>query len=420
MSFDKERLRYLLESYMADDIREDEWAELKTYVQNTANNESLYAVIDELWGKVGMRTPMSIASEAIYQRILKDPNVRVDPPRTIQSRPKIIQLLPLRLVSGVAAVLCIAVTLFYIVRYGKEERKTTSDLAQVDNPVDAILPGGNIATLTLADGRVIRLNEMDTGSLADEAGTRVMKSEDGLIFYEAIGGASEAGEAVYNTINTPKGGEYRIVLPDGTKVWLNAASSLRYPVSFTGDKREVELMGEAYFEVTKAKMRRAGQYISTPFIVKTKTQSVEVLGTHFNINAYDDEGTAKTTLLEGSVKVSLTTSVHRETPYRILKPNEQAAVRSQGGGIQVSGVDPAHAIAWKNGYFAFDNDNITEVMNTIARWYDIDVDYEGDISGKVFGGTISRFESFEKLLETIGLTGTIQFKITGRRVTVMT
>ncbi|GGG79148.1 iron dicitrate transporter FecR [Parapedobacter pyrenivorans] len=423
MSFDKERLRYLLESYIVNNIREDEWTELKAYVQHAADNENLYAIIDELWAEVDMQAPMSIASEAIYQRILKDPDVLADPPRSIGGQAKAIQRLPWRLAGAVAAILCVAFSLFYIVRLSPIP-DSNPDLVRIADPAQAILPGGNVATLTLADGRIIKLNEIDTGNLANEVGVRIIKSEEGLIFYQAARGASANREITYNTINTPKGGEYRVVLPDGTKVWLNAASSLRYPTSFTDDKREVELMGEAYFEVAKTKSRRTAggskSKVSMPFIVKTKAQAVEVLGTHFNINAYDDDGTVKTTLLEGRVKVSLTSDGQNDGPYRILKPNEQAVLTSTDGGIQVNSVDPANAIAWKNGYFAFDNENITEVMSTIARWYDIDVDYQGDVSGKVFGGTISRFESFEKLLETIGLTGTIQFKITGRRVTVMT
>ena len=423
MSFDKERLRYLLESYIADNITEDEQVELKAHVHNVATNENLYVIIDELWDEVDMQAPMAMASDAIYQRIIEDPHVLADPPRAIDRKPKTMQLLPWRLVGGVAAVLCMAFTLFYFIRYSRVHNPTPG-LVQVDNPAHVILPGGNVATLTLADGRVIKLNEIDTGSLADEAGTRVIKSKEGLIFYQTNGNTSEAHEIAYNTISTPKGGEYCVVLPDGTKVWLNAASSLRYPTAFTDDTREVELAGEAYFEVASVNRGRSkrgsGSDVHIPFIVRTKKQAVEVLGTHFNINAYDDEDEVKTTLLEGSVKVSVTTPGQSDVPYRILRPNEQATIKSAGSGIQVNKVDPANAIAWKNGYFAFHNDNITEVMNVIARWYDIDVDYQGDVSGKVFGGTISRFESIEKLLETIGLTGTIQFKITGRRVTVMT
>ena len=409
----KERVRYLLQSYIANTISKDEWEELKTYVKGEDNNDNLYTVIDELWEGIDLGKPLPIASEVIYRRILEDPGVLADPPQTVETRrTPAIHRLPWRLVGGVAALLCIAVTLFYFIR-SDEEKRNVSHLAE-ENGAAHILPGGNIATLTLADGRVIKLNEAGIGNLTDEGGSRIVKSADGLISYETAGGVAAAGETAYNAINTPKGGEYRIILPDGTKVWLNAASSLRYPTSFTGNKREVELTGEAYFEVAKSNMRKS------PFIVKTKNQTVEVLGTHFNINAYADSETVKTTLLEGRVKVSVMESGQQGGFHRMLNPNEQAATTWGSNQIQVTSVDPINAVAWKNGYFAFDNDNITDVMSTIARWYDIEVDYEGDTTGKVFGGTISRFESFEKLLQTIGLTGTIQFKIKGRRVTVMT
>lgn len=412
MDLDKGRLRYLLESYIADNLGDEEWVELKSYVRNIANNEDLYAVIDELWSEVDMKRPVSVASDNIYKRILEDPEVLADPPRPIHSRSSTI--FPWRLVGTVAALLCVAIGLFYIVRHHGVPQ-TEQGYVQIDTPGQPIVPGGNIATLTLADGSVIELDGIATGSLATEAGTRVIKSADGLIFYDDPDGNLANRELVYNTIHTPKGGEFRVILPDGTSVWLNAASSLRYPTSFADGKREVELVGEAYFEVAKVKSKWGMQ----PFIVKTKSQAVEVLGTHFNINAYDDDP-VKTTLLEGSVKVSVATQGQRERPYRILKPREQAVVTAGNGHIQVGRVNVANAVAWKDGYFAFENDNITEVMKAIARWYDIEVEYDGDVSDKVFGGTISRFESFEKLLETIGLTGTIQFKITGRRVTVMT
>src|SRR5690606_38106093 len=229
MDLDKGRLRYLLESYIADNLGEGEWVELKSYVRNIADNEDLYAVIDDLWSEVDMKSPVSVASDDIYQRILDDPEVLADPPRAIHSPSRTI--FPWRLVGAVAALLCVAFGLFYIVGH-RGVPQTEQGYVHIDTPGQPIVPGGNIATLTRADGSVIELNDIDTGNLATEAGTRVIQSADGLIFYDDADGDLANSEMVYNTINTPKGGEFRVILPDGTSVWLNAASSLRYPTSF--------------------------------------------------------------------------------------------------------------------------------------------------------------------------------------------
>ncbi len=409
MGSTNERLRYLIQSYLTDTISADEWAELRDHVKSLADNEDLYTVIDGLWEDVALEQPMEIASDAIYRQIIGDPNLLADPP-TMRQKP-LVRTYRWPMMGSAAALLCIALTWFFADRY-HQRKEPVSALAHEGTASGTILPGGNIATLTLADGTVIKLDEASVGNLKEVGESRIVKSADGLITYEATGSIAAMAEKGFNEINTPKGGEYRVILPDGTKVWLNAESSLRYPVSFVGGTREVDLVGEAYFEVS-----RDARHPSL-FVVNAKNQRVEVLGTHFNVNAYADNAAVKTTLLEGSVKVTMTAPGRNVSPHRILKPNEQAATTDDG--IQVAQVDAANAVAWKNGYFAFDNENISDVMNTIARWYDIEVTYEGDTAGKVFGGTISRFESFEKLLKTIGLTGTIQFKINGRRVTVMT
>src|SRR5690606_22733085 len=277
--------------------------------------------------------------------------------------------------------------------------------------------GSQKATLTLADGRIISLDEASTGDLVEQGGFRIVKTGDGKLNHEKLTEVTGA-MAGYHTIQTRRGGEYQLVLPDGANVWLNAASSLCYPAVFNGSRRSVELTGEAYFEVAKI----SGHDGQVPFVVNTANQEVEVLGTHFNIKAYPEDQTSKTTLLEGSVRVSLKSKLHKSAVSSILKPNQQATISGSNQRISLATVDPVNAVAWKNGVFAFHDNTIVEVMNTIARWYDVEVEYVGENApeSKVFGGAISKFENFEKLLRTIELTGTVKFKIEGRRVIVMT
>jgi len=209
----------------------------------------------------------------------------------------------------------------------------------------------------------------------------------------------------FNTISTPVGGQYTVVLPDGSKVWLNAASSLKFPTAFTGTERRVELTGEGYFEVAKNK--------HMPFKVNFNREEVEVLGTHFNISAYPDEAVTRTTLLEGSVRIS------KNNIKKILVPGQQAISSMQTGGFNIAEVNTDEAIAWKNGLFLFHNENIRSIMKKIARWYNVDVNYQGSFTNQEYGGRISQSKNLSEILKNLELTGTIHFKIEGRRVTVM-
>jgi transmembrane sensor len=265
-----------------------------------------------------------------------------------------------------------------------------------------IVPGTSGATLTLSDGKRIKLSEATQGELANEAGVHVIKMDDGTIVYEI----KEKGNG-FNKLNilaTNKGETYKVRLPDGTMVWLNAASSIKYPSSFaTLKQRLVELSGEAYFEVAKDKAH--------PFIVKTNRQNVEVFGTHFNVNAYPDESIVKTTLLEGSVKVST------PTKSKFIKPGEQLTL-SEVNELKVTAIETGMAIAWKNDEFMFDDENIEQVMNTIGRWYNIDVVYKGPKPVERFGGSISRFDDVVKVLKMLQRTGAVHFDIQGRTIYV--
>lgn len=267
-----------------------------------------------------------------------------------------------------------------------------------------IIPGSNKATLTLADGSTVLLDTDALPDGIDQFGVRISKSADGKLVYK--GGKNAAASNVYNTITTPKGGQYEVTLPDGTKVWLNAASRLRFPVAFAVNERNVELNGEAYFEVAKDRKK--------PFKVKSEHQEITVLGTHFNVNAYSDEVFTKTTLLEGSVRVN------KGSSGALLTPGQQAISDAASAVITVrKNVDLQESIAWKNGLFVFDKQDIFSIMNKISRWYDIEIEYRGDLKGKKYSGNISKFEDVTEVLKTMQLTGTIQFKVEGRRIIVM-
>jgi hypothetical protein len=270
------------------------------------------------------------------------------------------------------------------------------------NTYKGIVPGTNKATLTLANGTTILLDDANDGQIAKQAGVKITKTANGQIVYQAEATGQE--EAVQNTVTTPKGGQYKIILPDGTNVWLNAASSITYPTAFKGADREVTLNGEGYFEVAKNK--------AMPFRVKSALQTVEVLGTHFNINTYADEALVKTTLLEGSVKVISATN------STLIIPGEQAVIDRGGNGvISKQQVNLDKEVAWKNGVFSFADEDIREVMRQVSRWYDIDVVYEGDMPHEKFFGEISRSSNLADVFRILELNN-MKFVVEGKTVKV--
>jgi transmembrane sensor len=286
-----------------------------------------------------------------------------------------------------------------------------------------IQPGGNKATLTLASGSVINLDSAQHGALATQGNSQVIKLNDSVLTYAQ---GSKGAEAVaYNTLATPKGGQYLLVLPDGTKVWLNAASSITYPTAFIGNERVVKITGEAYFEVRKN--------ASQPFKVSIPgKEEIEVLGTSFNANAYGDEPEIRTTLVDGSVKVKAENLVgvntNKEKLSLVLKPGQQAqlvvadnANTGMDGSDRIklsSDVDLEAVMAWKNGLFRFNDASIRTIMQQAARWYDVEIDYQ--TSDKLgFVATISRNVPISKLLKLLELTDRVHFKVDGKKITVL-
>jgi len=273
-----------------------------------------------------------------------------------------------------------------------------------------IAPGKNGATLTLANGRKIAINDFLAGNIASQSGVKISKTNDGQIIYEVTGQGTTKTE--YNTLTTTRGEQVQVRLPDGSRVFLNAASSLRYPASFAKSaKRSVRLTGEGYFEVAKDKAH--------PFVVTSANQEVEVLGTHFNINAYTDEKAVKTTLMEGSVKVAARVAegpVGGGSMDKVLKPGQQSLLTENG--IEVTEVNPDEVMAWQKGYFRFYDEDITSIMRKVSRWYNIEVEYSGALPKKGFNARITKYAGIREFLRKLEKTGDVHFKIEGRKVIV--
>lgn len=270
---------------------------------------------------------------------------------------------------------------------------------QYSNDVPA---GGNKAYLTLASGKKILLTNATNGMLAEEGGVKITKTADGQLVY-TIADEGKKSTGKYNRIETPIGGQYELQLPDGTRVWLNAASSLKYPASFYEQKqRSVELTGEAYFEVAKDKTK--------PFVVKSKGQEVEVLGTHFDVNAYPDEQSIKTTLIEGSVKLN---------GQLTLKPGQQSVLSD--GKFNVKEVNAIDAADWKNGEFVFTNEALTSILKKVSRWYGVEIVYTNDlVKVPTFSGSVSRSENISSVLNMLEETSNVRFSIAGKQIRVTT
>lgn len=270
---------------------------------------------------------------------------------------------------------------------------------------DSIVPGMNGAVLTLANGKKVVLDQSSVGSsLGSQGGTALKKAGDSLLVYQLGTGLNAAARVSYNTLETPKGRQFSVLLPDGSRVWLNAASSLKYPTAFAGKERLVELTGEAFFEVA--------HNASQPFKVKTHGQLIEDIGTRFNVNAYPDEKGVRTTLVEGAVQIR----AEGDGKAFLLHPGQQAI--NIGRDIRVSSANLKKAVSWKSGYFEFEHESIQTVMRQIARWYNIEVVYASDVPDSYFTGDIDQNASIEQVLEVLSFAGT-HFKVSGHTITII-
>lgn len=325
------------------------------------------------------------------------------------SSPAVIQLSPwrhLRWISAAAAVLVLSFGVYWFLRPAAPKPTTVATTRVSDD----VTPGGNKAMLVLADGTEIPLDSAGSGALTQQGNTSIVQPAGGQLLYtQQTGGPENVDLVQYNTLRTPRGGQFQVTLPDGTKAWLNAASSLKYPVAFKGTSRQVELTGEAYFEVAHNK--------AMPFKVMVRTgqqdsMEVAVLGTQFNIMAYADETLVKTTLLEGAVKVS-NSGVSKQ-----LAPGQGAYLDRQHHTLALQQqVDTEEAVAWKNGLIQLDGNDITSIMRMIARWYDVDVIYTAPVPAH-FRGIIPRNVPVSQVLKMMEMTGEVHFEIKGKQIIV--
>lgn len=309
-----------------------------------------------------------------------------------RTKPAKVRRLPVfhRIAVAAAIFVAVATGLWYFIKPSFTEQLHTA----------AIMPGSGKAMLTLADGSVIALDTATSGNLLQQGGVPLIQADSGQLVYS---GMAEANGL--NTLTTPRGGQFKVVLPDGSIVWLNAASSLQYPMRFTNGRREVKLTGEGYFEIA--------ENAQMPFVVKVEDVAVQVLGTAFNIMAYHDEEAISTTLVQGAVKVSA------RGAEQTLTPGTQAGMRPGAATFSLSRPDLGTVLAWKNGEFRFDGVPITVIMRQIARWYDVDVIYEGKIPETSLSGVISRKEQVLHLLEILETTGNIRFRTAGKNIYVL-
>ena len=312
---------------------------------------------------------------------------------------KVIRIWP-RAAAAASIALLLGTGIFYFT-------KPKLETIQVVEKTPDIAPGGNRGILTLSNGKQIVLADISAKDTIAKEGEEVTikMGANGVITYVINPNAAASNEDAnsFNTLSTPTGGQYNIVLADGTKVYLNAVSSIKYPTQFNGDQRVVELDGEAYFEVAKNKNK--------PFIVKSGDQDIEVLGTHFNVHAYTNESVIKTTLLEGSVAVSY------KNQKEVLKPGQQSNVSEKFNKIGIKQVDTEAAIAWKNGRFKFDNADLKTVMRQLERWYGIKAEYRGDVSDVRFNGGTFMNKNLSEVLKVLELSN-IKFKVEGKTIIV--
>jgi ferric-dicitrate binding protein FerR (iron transport regulator) len=306
----------------------------------------------------------------------------------------------LRNVAAGVLIAVIGIGAFFVLDKKKSGINASGKLS---NDKNDIRPGSNKAILTLANGSTIILDTVQNGYLTDQSNVKIIKLNTGMLSYKS--GSNADGKSLLNTITTPRGGQYQVELEDGTKVWLNSASSLVFPVSFTGKERRVELTGEGYFEVAKNE--------SMPFHVTVNNMDVRVLGTHFNIMGYGDEENINTTLLEGKVNVTV------NNVTKSLDPGKEALLNKATNNISINKANIDQAVAWKNGEFRFRNTNIKAIMRQVARWYDVDVEYETTATNQYFTASLPRMKNINELLETLELTGTIHFKIENKKMIVL-
>jgi len=408
----QKRLQHLLDKLLNNDCTAAEKQELFQLIETVNDEPQLQDVLEGAWMRYNQ--PSHVVGEDRSAAILKN----------ILNESQVVPLRPKRKLWPYMAAASVVVLIgwgIYRLWLSPAKGPVKPAIATITNDVKA--PDQNKATLILAGGQQILLDQAQSGTLATEDGSRVVMEKDGQLVYQSAIRNPQSAIASYNTLNNPRGSRVvTLTLPDGTRVWMNAGTSLTYPTSFAANERKVTLTGEAYFEV-----KHISGVKKVPFIVQMTSPTgnrgdVTVLGTHFNIKAYDDEADAKVTLLEGSVKVRQWPMVNGQLKTEneaLLKPGEQTILSRAHSPLTIHhSPDLEQVVAWKDGLFNYKRSDITEVLRDVARWYDIDIVYAGNRPNDTFTGGIDRTATLTELLTILQMTG-IRFKLEGRKLTVL-
>lgn len=396
----QQRTQYLFQQYISNRITEEEFREFWQMLRIESLGKPLSENLQLIWDEVKNYQP--VISQEKWDSEMKElmaEDKRMISPGKKEKRP----IAKIGFMGWAAAVVAILVSGIIFFQYKQHLfNKNATDISSLTgSPSTDILPGGNKAILTLSNGSSIILDSTTHGVITHQGGSTITGTGSGSITYQK--NTVSAPEAISNTLSTPRGGQYQITLPDGTKAWLNSASSLRFPSFFSGKMREVQMTGEIYFEIAKDAVK--------PFEVQVGSMKIRVLGTHFNVNAYSNTDEIKTTLLSGAV------SIREGNASVILAPGEQAQVNKGGKIDLLKNINVDEAIAWKNNLFWFQDNTIQEVMRDVSRWYNVDVTIKGNIP-QHFTGSIPRDVKVSKVFEVLQETGNIHFQIEDNTIIV--
>lgn len=380
----EERFKYLLDKYLLKESTQEEFYELFDNIENDQNRKILFEEMSTQFNNIEVKEDdYQIEWSSTYKKILRS------------ERPAKIKYW--RIAAAASLFMVCSLFSFWLI---KNNRVLKPQELVFENDIK---PSANQAVLTLSNGDKIILDDHAIGLLANEENANIEKFVEGSLIYQLQGNNLQSNNAEYfNTVEIPKGGQYQLVLPDGTKVWLNAASSLKFPVEFKGNRRMVTLTGEAYFEVAKNK--------KMPFIVKSKDVETLVLGTHFNIKAYDENPQIKVTLLEGAVKLT------KGKTQQYLVPEQQGSFQPNTNEFKIIKPDLEEVMAWKNGLFVFENTAFDEVMSQIERRYDVVVKYEGKTPNIHFSGVLPRNKNLSQILSILEQSGEVDLGIEGKTI----
>lgn len=397
------RPQFLLGLLIDNKINEQELEELARLMAQSGADELINTQLKSTWENERSTVELN---EELYHKITSHPrftaSLAKEKENVSQINPK--PVIKLWYYAAALFLLCTSVGLvLYFFQSNNADSHAGSSTNLVKTEIDKESDSNHV-TLKLSNGKQLVLDQTVVGKVAEESNIVITKNNDGQLVYD-VGKVDVSSELAFNTINTPVGSHYQVILSDGTKVWLNAKSSLKFPAAFKGSQRQVELSGEGYFEVAHRK--------NQPFFLTAKGMTVQVLGTHFNVSAYYDDNKVTASLLEGAINASYKTETF------LLRPGQQALLRGNIGTFNKQSFDTDEVMDWKNGYFIFRSEPIDEIMKKISRWYNIQVEYQGKSTKEAFGGKYLKSNSLKELLSSLELTGAVKFKVQGRRVTVL-